>query len=497
VRERGLRGARTWAAAAAVVVGLLVVASGSAGSVLATPISSDPYTNADSQHATQVEPDSFAFGNTIVGTFQTGRFVNGGGASNIAWSTSTDAGRHWVTGVLPGTTVNEGGPWARISDPAVAYDPAHGVWMISSLAFGSASSPSGSPSAVLTSRSTDGGLTWQDPVTTSFGDFYDKNRITCDTWPESPHYGNCYTEWDDYSVGETVLMSTSTDGGLTWGPDRMPAGSASGSGGQPIVQPNGNVVVPYEGQAIQAFRSTDGGLTWSAPTTIANITSHFVNGGLRAPPFPSAEVDANGKAYVAWQDCRFRSGCPANDIVYSTSLDGVAWSAVTRVPIDPTTSGVDHFIPGIAVDKATSGSSAHLALGYYYYPVSNCTSGTCELTVGFVSSLDGGATWTPPTRVAGPMSLSWIANTAGGRMVGDYISTSFTGDGKAHPVFASAKPPTGSVFAERAASATFDPTAPPVSPRVLRAGKERVYRGHRRLRGRLGKPESSVARAAR
>jgi hypothetical protein len=126
--------------------------------VLATPISSDPYTNADSQHATQVEPDSFAFGNAIVGTFQTGRFVNGGGATNIAWATSTDAGRHWMTGVLPGTTVNEGGPWARISDPAVAYDPAHGVWMISSLAFGMASSPSGSPSAVLTSRSTDGGL---------------------------------------------------------------------------------------------------------------------------------------------------------------------------------------------------------------------------------------------------------------------------------------------------------------------------------------------------
>ena len=34
------------------------------------------------------------------------------------------------------------------------------------------------------------------------------------------------------------------------------------------------------------------------------------------------------------------------------------------------------------------------------------------------------------------MSLTWIANTNQGRMVGDYISTSFTGDGKAHPVFA-------------------------------------------------------------
>ena len=163
MRERGRRGVGSAVAASAAAVALLVVASGSAGTVLATPISSDPYTNPDSQHATQVEPDSFAFGNTVVVAIQTGRYVNGGGASNIAWATSTDAGRHWVTGTLPGTTVFAGGPWARISDPAVAYDPEHDVWMISSLVFGMASSPRGSPSAVLTSRSTDGGLTWQSP----------------------------------------------------------------------------------------------------------------------------------------------------------------------------------------------------------------------------------------------------------------------------------------------------------------------------------------------
>jgi len=451
---------------------MLLVASGSAGTVLATPISSDPYTNPDSQHATQVEADSFAFGNTIVATFQTGRFVNGGGASNIAWSTSTDGGRHWVTGVLPGTTQFEGGPWARISDPAVAYDPLHDVWMISTLGFGTPSSPSGSPSGILTSRSTDGGLTWQSPVTTSFGVVYDKNWITCDTWASSPHYGNCYTEWDDNGQGNRVLMSTSTDGGLTWGPALMPAGSPSGLGGQPVAQPNGNVVVPYEGGAgIRAFRSTNGGDSWEASVPVASVSEHNVAGGLRTSPLPSAEVDGEGRVYVAWQDCRFRSGCTANDIVYSTSLDGTAWSAVTRIPIDANTSGIDHFIPGIAVDKATSGTSAHLALGYYYYPVSGCNASTCQLTVGFVSSLDGGATWTPPTRVAGPMALAWIANTDQGRMVGDYMSTSFTGDGKAHPVFAMAKPPTGGVFSERAASATFDPTDPQVSPRV-RAGRE-------------------------
>jgi hypothetical protein len=471
--ERGLRGAWSTVAVVAAAVGLLVVASGSAGTVIATPISNDPYTNASSQHKTQLEHDSFAYGNTIVATFQTGRFFDGG-SSNIGWATSMNGGRTWTTGMLPGTTIYEGGTWARISDPAVAYDPAHDIWMISGLAIDA----SVFGAAILTSRSTDGGLTWQNPVTTvtSPGTFLDKNWIVCDTWASSPHYGNCYTEWDD----SRMSMTTSTDGGLTWGPVRMPAGTPGGVGGQPVVQPNGNVVVPYEGGAgIRSFRSTDGGATWLASVAVASVSEHNVAGGLRTSPLPSAEVDGDGRVYVAWQDCRFRSGCTANDIVYSTSLDGVTWSAATRVPIDPTTSGVDHFIPGFAVDRATFGSSAHLALGYYYYPVTGCNSGTCQLTVGFVSSVDGGATWTPPTQVTPHMSLSWIAITNQGRMVGDYMSTSFTGNGKAHPVFSWAKPLDGGASCntnvlcrQRLATASFDPFAPQVSPRV-RSGKER------------------------
>ena len=46
------------------------------------------------------------------------------------------------------------------------------------------------------------------------------------------------------------------------------------------------------------------------------------------------------------------------------------------------------------------------------------------------------------------MSLAWLADTGAGRMVGDYISTSFTADGLAHGVFAVANPPSGGVFDE-------------------------------------------------
>src|ERR1700694_528594 len=108
---------------------MLIAATAAGASTLPQPINSDPYTIPPGQHKTQVEPDSFAYGSTIVAVIQTGRVFDGG-ASNIAWSTSHDAGHTWTAGVLPGTTTNEGGPWSRVSDPAVAYDPAHNVWMV-------------------------------------------------------------------------------------------------------------------------------------------------------------------------------------------------------------------------------------------------------------------------------------------------------------------------------------------------------------------------------
>jgi hypothetical protein len=95
-------------------------------------ISSDPFTNKTSQHMTELEPDTFAFGNTIVSTFQVGRFYNGG-ASDIGWATSTDGGATFTHGFLPGITVFKGGMYGRASDASVAFDAKHNVWMISSL----------------------------------------------------------------------------------------------------------------------------------------------------------------------------------------------------------------------------------------------------------------------------------------------------------------------------------------------------------------------------
>ena len=174
--------------------------------------------------------------------------------------------------------------------------------------------------AILTSRSIDGGLSWSNPVTVAVAtgtNDYDKNWIVCDTWATSPYYGNCYTEWDNYGSGNRLLMSTSTDGGATWGSAKQTGNAATGLGGQPVVQPNGTVIVPSANAnetAIIAFSSSNGGSSWSSTTSIATVKTHSVAGSLRTGPLPSAEVDGSGKVYVVWQDCRFRKRCASNEL---------------------------------------------------------------------------------------------------------------------------------------------------------------------------------------
>jgi hypothetical protein len=441
---------------AALAAGLCVGSSATvAANIPLLQISADPYHNTSSFHATEVEPDTFSFGSTIVATFQVGRFRSGG-ATNIGFSTSFDGGATWpVVGFLPGLTFTSGdsSPYERVSDPSVAYDAAHSVWLISSLPL----LPSIASPTILVSRSTDGGRTWGNPVSIPQPPVnsvdLDKNWTACDNTPSSPFYGHCYTEFDNFGKGDTEYVSTSIDGGLTWGVPTTSPTQVSGLGGQPVVQPNGTVIVPFEGWyplGIYSIMSTDGGATWSNPVLVSRIQSHKVSGDLRTSPLPSAEIDGAGRVYVAWQDCAFQPRCGANDIVISSSADGVHWTSKARVPIDPVGVG-DHFIPGIAVDRATSGAGAHLGLSYYFYPEANCSKPNkpaCQLFSGFISSGDGGATWGGKTQTSGPMDLTWLPLTSQGYMVGDYISTSFNAAGLAIPVIEVAKAPSGGILDE-------------------------------------------------
>src|SRR5579863_5857613 len=430
----------------AISLGLSLQAGAQAG---LAKISADNLTNSDSVHKTEVEPDMFAWGNTIVSAFHVARRPGsiGWGSGDVGFATSTNGGVTWTHGDLPGLTVNyKAGTYGAAADPSVAYDAKHAVWMISTLPLVGLSSGSQYIGDVAVSLSSDG-LKWGNPINIDKTHLDDKNWTVCDNTATSPYYGNCYTEWDQaYGTGD-VLMSVSSNGGQTWGPGLASSDRAGGLGGEPQVQPNGTVIVPFQGGGIDVFSSTNGGVSWGKSQQIASITNHGDAGGIRNPDLPSASIDGAGKVFVVWSDCRFRTGCKENDIVMSSSADGKTWSAVTRIPIDPTTSTVDHFLPGIGIDPTTSGSSAHITIVYHFYPVSDCTAATCALEVGFVTSSDGGTTWTAGAKIAGPMSVGWLPVSDNGPMVADYIGVSYV-NGNPFGVFAVARPLTGTTYTE-------------------------------------------------
>lgn len=383
--------------------------------VVSRAISGDGLRGGAGQHRTQVEPHAASFGETVVATFQVAR-IESGGAMAIGWATSRDSGRTWRFGLLPRLTpaTRPAGPFRRASDPVAAYDSAHDVWLVATLGLGARTS------ALAISRSSDGAR-WSAPVIAASGPglAFDKEWIACDNSSTSPFHGRCYLSYTDVDR-EVIATRFSTDGGLTWSgpvypPDRAGHAGAEGRyapGVQPVVQPDGTLVIPYyDEQRMAAVRSDDGGVSYDVPVTIAPAEFDQPP-ALRAPPLPTAAVDAQGTIHVAWPDCRARPACRGNDVAVSRSADGRSWSAPKR--LRPRAGSA--VLPALAAT-----GRGRLALTYYVL-----TGG--RLGVRAASSANGAATWSQPTRLdAEAMKLSWVA-LAGGAMVGDYVATVFAGN---------------------------------------------------------------------
>ena len=206
-------------------------------------------------------------------------------------------------------------------------------------------------------------------------------------------------------------MQSSTDGGLTWS---QPVSIAPLSlvGAFPAIQPDGTLVVVFRAvgggnEAMNAVRSRDGGASLEPPVQVGALAT--VGTGLRFPALPSVDVDRTGRIWAAWHDCGLRAGCSGNDVVLTTSVDGVVWTPLRRV-----TAGRNAVIPAIAADPA----SGRIAL--LYYVVGN------GIDAELVESRDAGATWQAPRRLnARTMQRGWLPRTTQGAMLADYVSVSY------------------------------------------------------------------------
>jgi hypothetical protein len=373
-------------------------------------LSRDPYENPESQHETEAEPDSFTFGRTTVSVFQVGRRFDGG-ATNIGYAVTTDDGRTWRNGLLPGLTLASAPPGrhVRASDPVVAYDARHGTWLASTLAI----EPGTTRLAI--NRSPDG-VAWDNALVAAEesapdGITFDKNWIACDNVGSSPYFGRCYLAYTHSTDNDMLEVISSDDGGLTWSAP-VDVGASPAVGVFPVVRPTGELVLVYLWEVrpfgIAASRSTDGGATFDQPTRIADVVTLSCGiPQLRAFPLPSADVDAVGRVWATWHSCPER-GAPA--VVYVSTLTGTSWSAPTSL-----TSGSDALLPTVAVDAATG----RVAIAYHR----NRAGG---IDVELIETARGTTRFGKPRRLsARTMRLEWMPDTTSGRMLADYISVHY------------------------------------------------------------------------
>jgi hypothetical protein len=281
--------------------------------------------------------------------------------------------------------------------------------------------------------------------------FNDKNWITVDTFPSSPHFGRVYVAWDRLACGQPIVLRYSDDEGKTWSALKNVSGACtSGIGAYPVVQPDGDLTIVYldlsTGRDVSQT-STDGGNTFGSKVTIATPQDSSPP-DMRVGSFlPSAAIDPiTGDLYVVWMDTRFRTD-GLNDVLISTSTNGAqTWSSPTRVNQDPVDGELDHLTPDVA---------AHSGFVHVVYRTRNNAGGPSDLiAMRYIHSEDGGATFGGELRL-GPKSDNDFAAEAGGIFYGDYMGVAAS-KRFVHPIWCLAgEPPGGGQYHQTTWSATI------------------------------------------
>ena len=403
--------------------------------------------------------------NNLIGDWQQDRWSNGGASGNLSafslnggttWtippvSSAPDTGQAKFSRCTGGNAAN-GGDFERATDPWVSFSP-NGVAHQVALGI----NDSNVANAVLTSRSSDKGANWEDPVVVKFDDranfFNDKETITAD--PTDSRF--VYVTWQrivapneraSARAGERAAafrsiawFARSDDNGATYEvvkPIFNPGNKAQTIGNQIVVLPNGDLVMLFNlirnvganrnrGYTAAVMRSTDKGETWSGPIEI----DRMITDGVRDPAdghdvrtgdaIPQIAVDdQSGALYVVWQDDRFTG---QEQIAFSRSVNGGrTWSATQRIS---TVGGVNQaFNPTVRV--ANNGT-----VGVQYYDFRNDdprTTPPLTTDTWLLRSANGGTSWTEE-RIGSTSFDMTTAPDALGYFVGDYAGLDFAGGG--------------------------------------------------------------------
>jgi hypothetical protein len=354
------------------------------------------------------------------------------GDVNCGFARTSDGGLTWTAGILTGITRNNGGPfnYDAAGDPSVYY-AADGTVHYVCLGF----DRSFARSALLHSKSSDGGANWSTPVaivqSESAAIFHDKEMLTIDNSASSPFSGNLYVQWTQFlTSGSKMFISVSSDDGDTWTAPTLISGSQSGvQGASPAVGPNGTVYAswcsPCGGASAKMWvnTSTNGGTTWGSPVQAASLTglpSPLPGNSFRVNSFPTAAVNpVTGHVYVAYAD--YAAGNADIKFVRSTN-QGATWSAPIRVNSRPQD---DQFFQWMDV-------SPEGRLWVCYYDQS--WNGTNWLDMSCNQSNSGGGAFSESKRRT-TVSSNPANDGFGGTFIGDYNGLAVKGSGNPHALW--------------------------------------------------------------
>jgi len=293
---------------------------------------------------------------------------------------SSDGGRHWRGQPLPLPA-----PFGTGADTSVGFDAA-GTAYIGLLGenYNRFCRVSEGSTAVLVTRTSDGGRTPQPPVIVDIspaGATDDKPLLAVAA--SGPHVGSpplvvvAWTRWFD-AGGSAIMVSRSPDGGRAWSRPLalFRSATAANMGAVPLIGPRGETYVLWAhygdrflDNAPQAWRallrrSTDGGRAFGPTRRLPlsrSLPQLLTPGHLRILPLPAEALDPlRGALYVAWAQARplpaaeqattLEANEPSTvdaDIVLSRSRDhGATWSG--PLIINDTPRG-DRFQPALAV----------------------------------------------------------------------------------------------------------------------------------------------------
>lgn len=334
---------------------------------------------------------------------------------------------------------------------------------------------------------------------------HDKPFITADFYRGSPFRDAVYATWTVFRFSEScvnkktnpsgfcyakIFFSRSRDHAQTWtkpmeisgvspvcffgdffDPTQSPKACDNSSGSDPIVRPNGDIVVVFNNGNTApdnpnsqqlAVVSKDGGDTWTTAVvvgrdaTVGEPLCDFGRGPeecipgafIRTNDFPRIAVNRdNGNVYATWQD--YRTG--EFDIHLAASFDGgLTWQEATA-PVNPE-SGKDHYFAAIDVAARDQGDSDDkrgdlVAVSYFRtdrVPGENATPvhAVGEPGVGASDSdydLSGGRSLATPFR-ARRVSPRFPAPDKDSGFNGDYSGLTLVGK-TAHPIWSDTRNP--------------------------------------------------------